>query len=208
MRVPVLCGLLLAGIPLFAEVPSLNATPWPVTVIVDFEEAHSAISLNAIKRELRDILTPIGLDVDLKVKSELPEHSEFHDLVVFKMKGHCTMDPWPVAALSDERGPLAMTHLSDGEMLPFGEVECDHVREILQRVLGKRVTQRYEEVYGTALGLVMAHEAYHMLAKSVAHTKSGVTKEAVSARDLLDGNLALPPSAQEAIRKALDSHVH
>jgi hypothetical protein len=208
MRAALLCSVLLTGMRILAASVNPEPATWPVTVIVDFEGEHSNITLDAMRHELREVLAPVGVQVELKLKSEIPEHAEFHDLVVFKMKGHCTMESWPVAALSDERGALAMTHVSDGQLLPFGEVECDHLRRLLQRVLGTNATQQHEQIYGTAIGLVMAHEAYHMLARSTTHTRSGVSKEAVSAHDLLDGRLILPATAQEAIRKALEIHPH
>ena len=140
--------------------------------------------------------------LDLRLRTEILATAEFPDVVVFKMKGSCTMNSLPVGAVSDERGPLAMAYSQDGQILHFGEVECDRVRESLQRVVGRGSASKYELVFGNALGLVLAHETYHILANSKLHTKDGLTKASLSARELLLDDLSLPGIAREAMRNA------
>ena len=106
----------------------------------------------------------------------------------------------PIGALSDERGPLAMAYSSDGAILPFGEVECDRIRSSLERVVGHGNPVIYQSAFGSALGLVVAHEIYHMLSHSPDHTKTGVTKESLSAREMLSGSLSLPAIARMAMQ--------
>ncbi len=120
------------------------------------------------------------------------------------------MNALPIGALSDERGPLAMTHSVDGELLPFGEVECDRVRTALQRTVGRSNPEAHQVEYGVALARVMAHEIYHMLAKSAAHTREGVTKQALSSTELSRETLRLSPPAQTALqeRSSEKSTVH
>ncbi|MBV8730120.1 MAG: hypothetical protein JO336_09955, partial [Acidobacteriia bacterium] len=169
---------------------SATGSGLPVTVIVDYEQPrYSNVSLQAMRDELQSLLNPVGLKIDLLTRNAVAPDRQFGELMVFKMKGHCTMDEWPVDALSDERGPLAMAYSSDGEVLSFGVVECDRVRECLQRVLGKGNPNQYQSALGTALGVVLAHEMYHMMSNSAKHTKEGVTKESFSGRDLLAGHL-------------------
>ncbi len=191
------CALILSNALLNA---ALASKPTPVTVLVDFESTHSDISLPVLKGELQHLLEPLGLSIDLQVKSELSETAEFAELVVFKMKGSCSMKPLPIAALSDERGPLAMAYSSDGTILHFGEVECDRVRQCLSRVLGNVNSKKNQSYLSSALGLVIAHEMYHMMSNSKAHTKSGVTKQGLSAEELLDPDLSFPQLAREALR--------
>lgn len=163
-----------------------------ITVLLDFEKPHSDVSVQAMREELQRILDPAGLKIDLRLKNELSPEPQFPDLVIFKMKGSCTMNALPVAALSDERGALAMAYSSDGEILHFGEVECDRVRQSLQRVLGRGAPERHQKAYGAALGLLVAHEMYHMLGNQKIHTRDGLTKSSLSARELLEDNLTLP----------------
>ena len=176
-----------------------------VTVVVDFEKPYSTTSIDALRNELKSLFAPSGLKVDLRLKNQLPTGSEFNQLVVFKMKGACSMVPLPVGVLSDERGPLAMTYSSDGELLHFGEVECDRVRQSLQRVLGKGYPEKREAALGMALGIVMAHEMYHMIANAKDHTGEGITKHSLSAEEMLAGRLSIPDAARKAVQRGLGS---
>ncbi len=161
----------------------------PVTVVLDFEKPPSYVSYESMRGELDRLLNDAGVRLDLRLRTEIPADADFPDVVVFKMKGSCTMKSLPVGAVSDERGPLAMAYSQDGQNLHFGEVECDRVRQSLQRIVGRGSARKYEPAFGNALGLVLAHEMYHILANSKLHTKDGVTKASLSARELLLGDL-------------------
>jgi hypothetical protein len=184
-----------------------QAATQKVTVLVNFQKPHSAVSVEAFRQELKDLLEPAGVTVELMLRSELGNYPEFSELVVFEMKGSCSMDAasMPPEPTYDERGPLAKSYSSEGQILHFGEVECDRVRQCLQRVMGRGQSQKDQAPFGTALGIVVAHELYHMIAGEKAHTKSGLTKESLSARDLLNGGISIPRAAREALRRSLSS---
>ena len=174
----------------------------PLTVVVDYEQPHSTSSFDAMAAELKSIMKRVGISLEVKEQASLPPNAQFGQLVLFKMAGSCEAVPIPVDALSDERGPLAMAYASDGQILPFGEVRCDRVRMSLERTLGRGIpSERESNAYGSALGKVIAHEIYHMLAHESKHTRSGITKEALSSSDLLAHNSNLPNDAREAIRR-------
>jgi hypothetical protein len=202
--------LVLAGVLVFFAAfrayPDTSDPAQSVTVLVDFEKPYSTASIDALRSELQTLFAPSGLKIDVRLKNQLPPGSEFNQLVVFKMKGACSMVSLPVGALSDERGPLAMTYSSDGELLHFGEVECDRVRHSLQRVLGKGYPEKRQAALGMALGVVMAHEMYHMMANAKGHTGEGITKHSLSAEEMLAGELSIPASARKAVQRGLGSH--
>jgi predicted nucleotidyltransferase len=177
--------------------------PAPVTILIDFEKPHSPLSLVAMRQELEALLQPVGLKIDLLMRSQMLPAQEFADLVIFKMKGSCVMEPLPFDALSDERGPLAMAFSSDGEVLHFGEVECDRIRQSLARVIGVSTSNYRQTLLGRAIGLVIGHELYHMIANSAVHTKHGVTKESLTARELLEADLNIPAFARKALQQAM-----
>jgi hypothetical protein len=157
------------------------------------------VSEMALRHELRELLEPAGIAVDVMLKSEMPVSPQFSELVVFEMKGWCSMEAEPI--LIDERGPLGLAYSSDGEVLHFGEVRCDRVRQCLERVTRGIHPERHQVEYGAALGIILAHEIYHMIAGARAHTKNGLTKESLSAHELLDGALALPDVVRTALRR-------
>jgi hypothetical protein len=174
-----------------------------VTVLVNFEKPHSEVSMQAMRQELRDLLEPSGIAIEVMLKSEMPVSPQFSELVVFEMKGSCSMNTRPLARRGalDEGGPLGLAYSSNGEILHFGEVECDRVRRCLQRVTGGGRPDLHQAEYGIALGIVVAHEIYHMIAGAKGHTKDGLTKESLSARELLDGVLSIPRAVRQALQR-------
>jgi hypothetical protein len=183
---------------------SLAASPsthtLPVTVVLDFEHDRNDVSLPTVRSELQKLLSDAHVQVELRLRSQLAGRSQFGEIVIFKMKGVCSVASGvPIGALSDERGPLAMTYTTDGEILPFGEVECDRVRQSLSRVWKSDLTGQHSHQFGVAIARVMAHELYHMLGESPAHTKAGVTKEGLSAHELMAPDLNFPKAASDAV---------
>jgi hypothetical protein len=175
------------------------ATTRNITVAVSFEKPHSAVSVGALQHQLKALLEPAGISVNVMLRSDLPEAPQFSELVVFDMRGSCSMSARPSAL--DERGPLGMAYESNGHVLHFGEVRCDRVRRCLERITGGAHPEEHQEEYRAALGIVVAHELYHMLADAKAHTKDGLTKESLSARELLEGAVSIPSLAREALRR-------
>jgi hypothetical protein len=210
VRLLVPCLLLLGVI--FCQEPCRAATantprvaPPPLTVLMDFEAPHSEASLKALSYSLNKLLSPDGLPVNIQLKADLPANPQFAQLVVFKMKGSCSMDPRLSSARpgTPDIGPLAWAYTSDGQVLHFGEVHCDRVRRSLQRILGFSGSLKNQQTYGSALALVMAHEVYHMLGNATRHTRDGLTKAQLSASELSDSRLVLPPSAVSTLQQAV-----
>ncbi len=200
MRLVALFSFLISASLSHAAVPKAVSPASPLTVLLDFEQPHSSISFDSLQQELQRLFAPARLKIDLRIHSELPSAPQFTDVLLFKMKGHCTMDALPIGALSDERGALAMTYSVDGDLLPFGEVECDRVRQSIQRTLGKGDPERHQATFGIALGRVIAHEVYHMITNSSAHTKDGLTKESLSGRELSQQLLSYPAGARTTLQ--------
>lgn len=184
-----------------------NTAHPPLTVLVDFEAPHSEASLHSMTESLNQLLSPGNISVDVQIKSEIPEHAQFGELVVFKMKGSCSLKPEPAVPTYDERGPLAMAYTSDGQVLHFGEVECDRVRNSLRRILGANSSLKSQQAYGSALAIVMAHEVYHMLGNVRNHTHRGLTKAELTASELIDRKTSMSPVAFEAIERELKGEI-
>lgn len=192
--------------PLFSLAAGNARLKAPLTVLMDFgtpQADTTDASMMALRTSLGKLLSPSGYSVDVQLKSDLPAGAQFGELVVFKMKGSCRLDPMPVPFFPDELGPLASAYVSDGEVLHFGEVQCDRVRHCLQRVLGFSASLKNQQTYGSALAVIMAHEVYHMLGNETRHTEKGLTKPALSAAELAEGHLALPPGALSTLEKSL-----
>jgi hypothetical protein len=187
MRHVSICACLLATIalPIAAMPPSTGAD---VTVITNFKNAYSAPAIQAMQREVEQILKASGVSLDWRSRSEAAD-ATFRDLVVMTFKGSCVFNPMPI--LYDELGPYAITRTTGGEVQPFGEVDCDHVVSSLHSAMSGADYVKADLLLGRALGRVVAHELVHMLTKSKQHGREGVEKAALSARQLISESLPL-----------------
>ncbi len=96
-----------------------------VTLVLKFDDAYSTRSLAAMKREVASIVGESGIKVDCLFLADVHTSDSFENLVVVRFRGACVMQPRDY--MRDERGYYAFTYVSDGDVLPFSEVECDKV---------------------------------------------------------------------------------
>lgn len=164
-----------------------SASASTLTVLLDLPDEQNAVSIKAMTDELRVQMRSSGVKLDIRMKSAALQNEVFDDVVQFRFRGSCRMADY--AQFMDERGPLAWTHTSDGDVLPFGEVSCDRVRRAVQSALWGGERGQRDRLFGRALGRVVAHELVHMLQKSHAHTRTGFTKAALSGSDLIQTDL-------------------
>ena len=160
-----------------------------ITILLQFENKHSELSVEEMKREMNTIMKDTGLALDFRSLRDFNPNEPVTDLVVVKFSGTCQMATMPV--LYDERGPLAFTHSTDGEVLPFSVVACDRVRHSVESAMWNGDRARADFLLGRALGRVLAHELVHMVAKSSKHGVKGVAKTALSGGQLIADRLEL-----------------
>jgi hypothetical protein len=172
-----------------------------VTLVLQFDHAYSTRSLDVMEREVASIVSESGIKVDWRMLSDLQSSDSFESLVVVRFKGACNMEPAPPPPLGDERGYYAFTYISDGAVLPFSEVECDKINKSIRPAMSKRQWQERDTILGRALGRVLAHELFHMLAKTQHHAGEGVTKSALSAAQLISDKLGMAPQDLEALKR-------
>jgi hypothetical protein len=165
-----------------------KTSPSVLTVIMDFKGPHSPASIKEMERESGFILKSTGVKLDWRLLQDA-QFDSFADLVVMTFKGTCEYEP--AAPRYDELGPLAITHTTNGEVQPFGEVDCNRVINIARSAMSGEDYSRADLLIGRALGRVVAHELVHMLTKSGVHGTEGVEKPALSGRQLIAGVLPL-----------------
>ncbi len=178
---------------LFLIAVGLNAgvgklSPSVLTVVLDFKGPHSPSSVKEMERESGYILKSSGIQLQWRVLGQ-DAHGSFNDLVVMSFKGACEYEPAPPRY--DELGPLAITRTTNGEVQPFGEVDCDRVVSTAESAMSGVDYSRADMLIGRALGRVVAHELVHMMTKSGVHGQEGVEKPALSGKQLIAGVLPL-----------------
>jgi hypothetical protein len=139
--------------------------------------------VDALKLEVQAIMAPMGLNfqwLDLDASNGKQTAVE---LAVIDFKGRC--DLGGLTMRDSNLGSLGWTHVSDGVILPFADVDCWAVRSFIQKELFEMRTADRAQAFGRALGRVVAHELYHIFANTPRHGSKGVGQAFFSARDLL-----------------------
>jgi len=193
MRSVYVCALFIASLPVAKaassmDIPPSHANSPDVTVVVDIKGHLPAGAMRQMEKEAEDIIGRSGIQLGWSSRSEAIGGT-FNDLVVLTFKGNCTLDPAP--PLYDELGPYAFTRVSNGQVQPFGEVDCDRVSSSVRAAMGGDDYSKTELLMGRALGRVVAHELVHMLTKSGQHAHEGVQKPALSGKQLISKSLPL-----------------
>lgn len=160
-----------------------------LTILLAFESQVAPSALAELKKESETVLKNTGLQILWSLREDYDPSKQASDLVVVKFKGNCAMQTYP--QLIDERGPLAWTYMTDGEVLPFSEVSCDKVRNSIRKVMHGGDYARGDTLLGRAVGRVLAHELVHILANSSQHGKDGVFKTALSPASLIAERMTL-----------------
>ena len=91
-----------------------------------------------MQKELQFLMGDAGVDLDWRLLSDLAVSESFPDLVVVKFHGACDANA-PSRPWSGKPAALAYTHVSDGRVLPFSEVDCDEIRSFVSARLGAPV---------------------------------------------------------------------
>ncbi len=193
-------GLALAAAPMLAGQPKAPPTPMaPIALYSEFREEPPTAVRTALDSELETIMTPLGLRFEWRDLHAQEMGEPAVELAVISFKGRCNVSGLVHRAATP--GPLGWTHISDGSILPFSDIDCDGIRALLQNDLLAFPAAAREAAYGRALARVLAHELYHIFADTTHHGSCGIGKEAYSARDLLSGSFRFENRESMALRK-------
>lgn len=187
MRRVAACLLLTACTLANAAAPVAQPLP-DVTVILDVKGTYSESAFREMRREAAQIIKTSGLRLDWRMRADT-QNTTFNDLVVMTFRGACSFDP--TLPTYDELGPLAVTRTANGEIQPFGEVNCDRVVSAIRPAMFGEDYAKADLLVGRALGRVVAHELVHMLTRSGQHAHEGVQKAALSGKQLIAASLPL-----------------
>jgi hypothetical protein len=155
----------------------------PVRLYIHFQQDPPDAVLEAIQEELSNIMVPAGMEFEWRLLNDTKGNEVSVELAVIHFKGTC--DVQDLSPMDAYPGPLGWTHMSDGEILPFSDINCDGVRLFLQRDLLRVPEPIRPAAYGRAVARVLAHELYHIFAKTTKHGVWGVAKPAYSVQELL-----------------------
>lgn len=170
----------------------------PILLYAQFEGAPSQPLLDALHGELESIMTPLGLEFAWRDLAGVRGNEAARELAVVNFKGRC--DIGGLAASLTHSTALGWTHVSDGVILPFSDVDCDRIRAFVQKGLLLLPRKDREATFGRAMGRVLAHELYHVFANTARHGSCGVGKASYSVEDLLSLHFRFEERESRALR--------
>jgi hypothetical protein len=153
-----------------------------VGVFIDFDATPSARSLEAMKKEAAKILNSAGYELDWRALKQNHGNESFANVVVVKFHGKCRLE-YPLSQPTRTDVTVASTLVDRGRVLPFSDVQCDEVRKALPYA---RQGDR-QRALGRALGRVVAHELYHLLANTTKHAGAGLAAASHDWAELFSG---------------------
>jgi len=191
----VLC-LTLGALPSFGETRQTPVAP--IALYTQFQEEPPQAVAEALHDELESIMAPMGLRFEWHSLTGVRGNEVAVELAVLTFKGRC--DVASLLPHNSTPGALGWTHVSDGIILPFSDVDCDRIRSFVQKELLAVHTDDRAAVFGRALGRVVAHELYHIFANTAKHGSCGVGKAAYTVQELLSEDFQFEARESEALR--------
>jgi hypothetical protein len=189
----------LSCVTLHGEANNIRGSAAPVTVFTQFDHEHSPAVTEVMKTELAAIMAPIGLEFEWRSIEAPRSDRAAVELVVVAFKGSCRMEE-VLRPHGDEAGALGWTHTSDGVVLPFSDIDCDHIRRFIGREVAHAPLHEREMLLGRAVGRVLAHELYHVFANTKQHGKQGVAKPFYTASELVSDRFLFEQKETRALR--------
>jgi hypothetical protein len=201
-------GAALTALLSFGQTPPASKDIPSVGVYIDFDSVPASVPMDVMKHEVDKILKPSGVALDWRLTSQNHGDEVFAGLVVLKFKGKCKLEGWgdsgPGLLPGGEERTLGTTRVMNGNVLPFTEVRCDEVKRALAYLRPEANQRERQKAFGLALGRVVAHELYHILAHTTSHAARGLAKASESLQDLVTmGNMGFRDEDSTAIRKGL-----
>jgi len=163
----------------------LLASAQTVGVVLDFDQVPGKVPVEVMKKEVDALLKASGITLDWRTAGGPNGGASFDDLVFFKFQGRCKADSDAAAIPPGETRALGMTRVENGRVLPFSEVKCDAVRQALTYLRPEANQGERQRALGMAMGRVVAHELYHILARTTAHAARGLAHTVESLEDLV-----------------------
>ena len=193
----VLCCLALAALPALADDRQMEL---PAVLYTAFNPPAPLAVMHALQDEVESIMGPLGRHFVWRSIAGVQGNEISAELAVLTFKGRC--DVGGLLPRDKHPGALGWTHVSDGAILPFSDIDCDRVRDFLQKELLYIPAGDRETMYGRALARVVAHELYHIFANTPHHGTDGIGKAAYTAQELMSDEFQFEEREGDALRSS------
>ena len=199
----VLSCLALAALPALGDERLVEL---PAVLYSTFQQPTPIAVRHALEDEVESIMGPLGRHFVWRSLAGVNGHEVSSELAVLTFKGQCNVQGLTLKEIHP--GALGWTHVSDGAILPFSEIDCDRIRLFVQKELLYRKPAEREEVFGRALARVVVHELYHIFANTPHHSSDGVAKAAYTVQELLSDDFVFEEAQCSALRTSVPGKPH
>lgn len=186
--------LVLAALSALAE----ERLPLPAILYTSFQHPVPPAVQDALKDEVETIMGQLDRHYQWRSLKDTRGNEISSELAVLTFRGRCDLNVLHAKEIIP--GALGWTHVSDGAILPFSEIDCDRVRMFLQKDLLRSPPAHRETAFGRALGRVVAHELYHIFAGTLRHGSDGIGKSAYTVQELLTDDFRFEEAEGNALR--------
>src|SRR5579883_1032990 len=172
---------------------------------------QSSPSLSFMRKETESLMRTAGYSVDWRDPKTRRAGEDAANLVFVDLAGACTvpMSPIPGAPVPDDNQPsLASTAVEDGVVLPFSRIDCAALTRLLSGMFAREAPARRTYLYGRAMGRLIAHELYHVLAQTRDHAAAGIGKPCFTASDLVTDRFEFESVALARLRHSIAEAGH
>lgn len=190
--------LALAVLPAFGDERLVEL---PSVLYTTFHQSIPVTVRHALEDEVESIMGPLNRHFVWRSISGVKGHEISSELAVLTFKGSCNVESLVLKEIHP--GALGWTHVSDGSILPFAEIDCDRIRLFLQKELLYRKPHERQEIFGRAVARVVAHELYHIFANTHHHASDGVAKAAYTATELLSDDFVFEEAQSKTLRTSV-----
>jgi cytochrome c553 len=173
----------------------------PVVIYTDFENRPPTPIFESLKKEVDSLMAPLKVPLEWRQLPSRELDRPASLLAVVTFKGAC--DARDALLTGSESGPLAWTHITDGEILPFAEVDCGRIRQVMGRILQGQAVAKRQATFGRALGRVMSHELYHIFTHTRHHGNDDVARPAYTGLELASDRFAFGLKELKLLRSSL-----
>ena len=196
-----LIGFGLLAMACFAGSPPRSGQLAPITIFTQYDGNVPAAVLGPLRQEVAAILAPVGFHFQWHDLSSALSANAAVELAVVTFRGTCDALVQPSRGFSNTPAKaLGFTNVTDGEVLPFATVDCDRARDFLSNALLHVPAGDRSATFGRALGRILAHELFHVFARTQNHGHNGIAKESYSVADLMAGQFALAEQECDLLR--------
>jgi cytochrome c553 len=172
----------------------------PVTVYTNYEHGIPDNVHRAMQHEVATIIAPTGLTVEWRSLSALYGRVNI-TLAIAQFKGNCDVKDLTVYPVYPYT--LGTTAISEGEILPYTNIYCDAIRAFIAPQLLSIEPGDRTLSFGRALGRVLAHELYHILAHTKRHGSHGLAEPKWPPGELMAREFRFDQKEMQQLRSAM-----